>query len=101
MTTKEALEYWQSFSERMDLRHEEGVAFYMLKDALACTIKVLEATCKVENSPADARSTNKGMFIPEASDKHPKDEIFRKEIGEIKDAIVDIQIRVAALEKKL
>ena len=68
--------------------------------ALCTAIDALQAAVKAENKPTDERKSTAWVTIPEASDS-PTEDDFRAEIGDIKDAIVDLQIKVGILERKI
>ena len=62
------------------------------RDAIVCAIDALRTAVEVENKPVDARKESRRTSVP--------DEPFRAEIGEIRDAITELQIRVGLLEMK-
>ena len=62
------------------------------RDAIVCAIDALRTAVEVENRPADARKETRRTSVP--------GEPFRAEIGEIRDAITELQIRVGLLEMK-
>ena len=85
MTNKEALDYLVIVQNKM---HKLSTGH----KAIGRAIEALKIVIEAENTAVDARKDKRQVNIP-------SDEI-RAEIGDIKDAITDLQIRVGLLERK-
>lgn len=85
MTNKEALDYLAIARSKM---HTLSKGY----KALGHAIQALEIAIKAENTAVDARKDDSQVNIP-LND-------IRAEIGDIKDEIVGLQIRVGLLERK-
>ena len=93
MTQREALNYLKE-------HYLDDILSDNFFQALCIAIDALTAAVKAENKPTDERKSTAWVTIPEASDS-PAEDDFRAEIGDIKDAIVDLQIKVGILERKI
>ena len=85
MTNKEALDYLVIVQNKM---HKLSAGH----KAIGRAIEALKIVIEAENTAVGARKDKRQVNIP------PDD--IRTEIGDIKDAITDLQIRVGLLERK-